>query len=100
MDWKPKPVHELVELIIQHIKGQYKDVERALIGRGPYTLHEKFKGSTQNPSTYCAKDEAERRKIFVKFMARQGKKKTLHQSRHQMVCLRFRETEPSETKKD
>ena len=75
-DWKPKPVHELVDTLIGHIKGQYKDVERAMIGKGPFTLDKKFNNIRIKPEVYSSKTSLARRRTFLRFLQSHGKDTT------------------------
>ena len=72
MDWKQKPIHELVETILKLIKLQHKDVERAFISRGPYHLHPNFEKFKVDPDVYIEKTPREREKYWRKFMTSEG----------------------------
>jgi len=39
VDWKPRPLPELVKKLSQVLETQQKDIRRALVGMGNYTLH-------------------------------------------------------------
>ena len=69
IDWKPKPVHKLVGTLIGHIKGQYKDVERAMIGKGP---DKKFNNFRIKPEVYSSKTALARRRTCLRFLQSHG----------------------------
>ncbi|GFR74977.1 endonuclease domain of the non-LTR retrotransposon LINE-1 [Elysia marginata] len=43
IDWRPQAIPQLIESTHEIVKGHYTDVERAIMGRGEYRLHEDFK---------------------------------------------------------
>ncbi|GFR78139.1 hypothetical protein ElyMa_000526200 [Elysia marginata] len=43
IDWRPQAIPQLIDSIHEIVKGHYTDVERAIMGRGEYRLHEDFK---------------------------------------------------------
>ena len=67
-EWKSKPIHKLVEALILVIKSQYKDVERALIGRGPFRLAKGFGHFEIEANLYMSKNEKQRKTYWNKFM--------------------------------
>ncbi|GFS24600.1 bactericidal permeability increasing protein [Elysia marginata] len=42
IDWRPQAIPQLIDSIHEIVKGYYTDVERAIMGRGQYRLHEDF----------------------------------------------------------
>ena len=72
MDWKAKPLHQLVELLIKLIKTQFKDIERALIENGPLRLNKEYEQFKIDANDYVKKSEKERKKYWAKFMASDG----------------------------
>ena len=40
--WKQQSIPDLIKLIHDHVQAQYKDLERAIVGRGKYSLSDKY----------------------------------------------------------
>lgn len=67
VDWKSKPLTDLVDAIFSLVKGQFKDLRAALIGTGEYRLsdsHEKFRLTKTN---WVSMTQEQRTRHYKKF---------------------------------
>lgn len=69
-DWKQKNLLDLVNVIYEHVRvhAQYKDIERAIVGRGNYMLSEDYKHYSMKPEVWCTKSKEERKKLLDKLL--------------------------------
>jgi hypothetical protein len=68
VDWRPKSLTELINILHDVVRGHYKDLERSLIGQGQYTLCPEYERFKMHASSYCAKTQEQRRKHFHRFL--------------------------------
>ncbi|GFR99689.1 hypothetical protein ElyMa_004535000 [Elysia marginata] len=67
IDWRPQAIPQLIDFIHEIVKGHYTDIERAIMGRGEYRLHEDFKEYFVQPAVWCTKTDEQRRRHMEKF---------------------------------
>ena len=65
--WKQQSIPDLIKLIHDHIQAQYKDLERAIVGRGNYSLSDKYAHYYCKPEIWCRKSEEDRKKLLKQF---------------------------------
>ena len=68
VDWKTKFLTELINLLHDEVKSQYKGLERALIGRGNFVLVPEYDHHRMDSQVYCSKTEDQRQRRFKKFL--------------------------------
>ena len=73
VDWQSKSLSELISILYNEIRSQYKGLERALIGRGNFSLVPEYAHHQLDPEAYCSKSEEQRKCRFTKFL-REGKR--------------------------
>lgn len=69
IEWKSKPMLELVSLIHEHIQAQYKDLKRAIYKQGPYKLSDSYSHYFIQRDVWCSKKPEEKKKIFDKLLS-------------------------------
>ena len=67
-DWKPQPLPTLCDLLSNHIKAQFKDLERAIIGMGKFRLHESYQHFKIQINNWAGKSLEQRQKMYSKFI--------------------------------
>lgn len=72
--WRQKSLHDLIDLLYDQIQVQYKDLERAITGRGDYQLQDKTYYC--KPETWMTKKADECHKTLYKLL------KDTHYLRH------------------
>ena len=77
INWKPKPVTELVDEIHNLVKMQYREMDRAFLGLGNYVLAPEYSHYKITQSTWTNMTEKQRQSHRDTFM----KEKRLHQGR-------------------
>lgn len=65
IDWKSKPLLELVKKVEHYINAHFKDLKRAIVGLGQYKLAKSHLELLK--SVWASKSENERQKIYLKF---------------------------------
>ncbi|MEE4248424.1 MAG: hypothetical protein V2I33_23830 [Kangiellaceae bacterium] len=68
IDWKSQPLHKFVDMMIKMINQQSKDLQRAMIGLGEYSLFSQFNKFLISQHAYSGKSESERNRLFNKFL--------------------------------
>ena len=68
VDWKPQSLPSLVEKLHTVIIGQYNDIERAIIGRGNFTLHPAYANFAVHQSKWITLDEQRRKRHMQRFL--------------------------------
>ena len=57
VDWKSKPILELVHKLSEYTNAQFKDLRRALVGVGQYKLSQSHKRFQVSKSVWVSKSE-------------------------------------------
>jgi len=76
IDWKPKPLPTLINLISKHIDSQFRDLERAMIGMGKFELASDYQHFRLKVNLWAGKPLAVRAKIYskcIKFVPKNNK---------------------------
>ena len=68
IDWKPRSVASLVERLEATVKAQTKELERALYGRGNFTLSPGYERFRLSEHEWIIKTNDQRDKYFRKFL--------------------------------
>ncbi len=68
MEWKTKPLADLVEKLSEMVEAQYRELQRALIGRGEYKLLPEFKQFSVDADRWSQWDAGKRGNHFTRFM--------------------------------
>ena len=67
IDWRSKPLTELVDILQDLATGQFKDLRSAMLGTGEYRLAESHSQFRMTKTEWINKTDAQRNKAFKKF---------------------------------
>ena len=76
VDWKPRPLPELIFKICDKVSLQQKEFRRALVGMGNYMLHEEHEHYRVSDGNWKAMTSGQKHKLVDDFIADKRKKKT------------------------
>lgn len=76
INWRPKPLIDLINAIHEVVKGQYIDLQRAMIDRGNFNLCAEYIKFRMDPLVFLSKSKERRDAIFHKFMRTTKKRLT------------------------
>ena len=77
IDWKPKPIPELIKILHEIVKVQFADMKRALYGTGNYELHGKYRKHLQSHQAWYSKTPEQQEGLLLKLMTDIEPKKTM-----------------------
>ncbi|XP_052249452.1 uncharacterized protein LOC127857125 [Dreissena polymorpha] len=67
IDWKTKPLTELVDTLRSIVNRQYRDLKSALLGTGEYRLSEMFQSLKVSKSVWISMTDGQRDKHYKRF---------------------------------
>ena len=68
IDWKSKPLLDLVKIVSDIVATQFKDLRRALVSRGQYRLADTHRQFGMTRTVWVSKTDSERQRLYRRFM--------------------------------
>ncbi len=60
IEWKARPISELIQMLQEQVKLQHKDVERAMYGHGNFTLSPEYGHQQLTEQVWIKKSKLQR----------------------------------------